>query len=68
MTIKPTRFTLRIPDADIADLRDRLARSRFPDQIPGGAWDYGTDVTYLLFGSSRNTGATFLTGGPRKPR
>jgi len=47
MTIKPTRFTLRIPDADIADLRDRLARSRFPDQAPGGAWDYGTDVTYL---------------------
>jgi len=23
--IKPTSFTLRIPDADIADLRDRLA-------------------------------------------
>jgi len=30
MTIKPTRFTLRIPDADIADLRHRLARSRLP--------------------------------------
>src|SRR5437899_871267 len=47
MTIEPTRFTLRIPDTDIADLRDRLARSRFPDQAPGGAWAYGTDVAYL---------------------
>ena len=47
MAIKPTPFTLRIPDADIADLRDRLSRSRFPDQAPGAAWAYGTDVDYL---------------------
>jgi pimeloyl-ACP methyl ester carboxylesterase len=44
---KPTPFTLRIPDADIADLRDRLARSRFPDQAPGEPWAYGTDLAYL---------------------
>jgi len=47
MTAKPTPFTLHVPDADIADLRDRLARSRFPDQAPGDAWAYGTDVSYL---------------------
>ena len=47
MAIKPTPFTLRIPDTDIADLRDRLARARLPDQAPGEAWAYGTDVTYL---------------------
>src|SRR3981081_4770500 len=47
MTIKPAPFTLRIADADIADLRDRLARARFPDQAPGDAWAYGTDVAYL---------------------
>ena len=47
MTVKPTSFTLHIPDADIADLRDRLARTRFPDQAPGDAWAYGTDVGYL---------------------
>lgn len=47
MTIKPTPFTLCVPDADIADLRDRLARARFPDQAPGEAWAYGTDVAYL---------------------
>jgi len=47
MTAQPTRFTLHIPDPDIADLRDRLARARFPDQAPGAAWAFGTDVTYL---------------------
>jgi hypothetical protein len=31
MTSKPTPFTLHVPDADLADLRERLARSRFPD-------------------------------------
>ena len=47
MTSKPTPFTLHVPDADLADLRERLARSRFPDQAPGEAWAYGTDVAYL---------------------
>ena len=47
MTSKPTPFTLHIPDTDLADLRERLARSRFPDQAPGEAWAYGTDVAYL---------------------
>ena len=47
MSIKPAPFTLNIPDADITDLRDRLARTRFPDPAPGDAWAYGTDVGYL---------------------
>lgn len=47
MMTKPTRFTLHVPDADIADLRERLVRTRFPDQAPGDPWAYGTDVTYL---------------------
>src|SRR5258708_20700365 len=47
MTIKPVPFTLHIPAADIADLRDRLARSRFPDSAPGEAWAYGADVAYV---------------------
>ena len=38
MTIKPTPFTLHVPDTDLADMRERLARSRFPDQAPGEAW------------------------------
>ncbi|MBL8317314.1 MAG: epoxide hydrolase [Burkholderiaceae bacterium] len=44
---KPTPFTLNIDDAQIADLRERLARTRFPDQAPDAAWTYGTDVSYL---------------------
>src|SRR6516162_10436838 len=44
---KPVPFELHVPDADIADLGDRLARSRFPDSAPGEAWAYGTDVAYM---------------------
>jgi pimeloyl-ACP methyl ester carboxylesterase len=43
----PTPFTLHIPDADIADLRERLARTRFPDAAPGDPWAYGASVAYL---------------------
>ena len=40
-------FQLHVSDEAIADLRERLARSRFPDQSPDAAWAYGTDVDYL---------------------
>jgi pimeloyl-ACP methyl ester carboxylesterase len=43
----PQPFTLHVPDAAIADLRDRLARTRLPDQAPGDPWAYGTSVEYL---------------------
>jgi len=45
--MSPTQFSLHVPDADIADLRERLARTRFPDQAPDAPWAYGTDVGYL---------------------
>jgi microsomal epoxide hydrolase len=47
MSAVPQVFSLSVPDAAIADLRERLARTRFPDQAPGGPWDYGTNVEYL---------------------
>ena len=40
-------FTIAVPDSAIADLQRRLAATRFPDQIPGTGWDYGTDTAYL---------------------
>ena len=43
----PQAFTLNIADADIADLRERLARTRFPDQAPGAPWAYGTDLGWM---------------------
>jgi pimeloyl-ACP methyl ester carboxylesterase len=42
-----TSTELRIADALIADLRERLSRTRFPDQAPGPAWAYGTDLDYM---------------------
>jgi microsomal epoxide hydrolase len=47
MSAVPQVFSLSIPDTAIADLRERLARTRFPDQAPGGPWDYGTNVDHL---------------------
>jgi microsomal epoxide hydrolase len=40
-------FKIEVPDAVLADLRERLARTRWPDQIPGSGWDYGTELAYL---------------------
>jgi pimeloyl-ACP methyl ester carboxylesterase len=43
----PQPFTLHVPDAELADLRDRLARARFPDSAPGDPWAHGASVDYL---------------------
>jgi pimeloyl-ACP methyl ester carboxylesterase len=40
-------FRIAIPDADLADLRDRLARTRWPQQIPGTGWERGVPADYL---------------------
>jgi epoxide hydrolase len=40
-------FSVRIPAADVADLRLRLARTRWPDQIDGTGWTLGTDSEFL---------------------
>jgi pimeloyl-ACP methyl ester carboxylesterase len=42
-----TATTLHIPETAVIDLRERLARTRFPDQAPGLAWAYGTDLDYM---------------------
>ena len=40
-------FEISVADADIEDLKRRLANTRWPDQIAGTSWEYGTDVSYL---------------------
>ena len=45
--LSPKPFAIHVPDGVLADLRDRLARARWPDEIPGRDWRYGTDLTYL---------------------
>ena len=47
MTVRAESFSLRIAEEALADLRERLARTRFPDQAPGAPWAYGTDVDWL---------------------
>ena len=38
-------FAIGVPDEAIADLRERLARARWPEQ-PAGGWALGTDLAY----------------------
>jgi pimeloyl-ACP methyl ester carboxylesterase len=45
---QPQPFTLRVADAVLDDLRQRLARVRWPDTPPGAEpWAYGADLTFL---------------------
>ncbi|WP_089243020.1 epoxide hydrolase family protein [Rhodococcoides kyotonense] len=40
-------FRVDIPQAELDDLRRRLADTRWPDELPGVGWDYGVPVSYL---------------------
>jgi pimeloyl-ACP methyl ester carboxylesterase len=40
-------FRIDIPEADLDDLRDRLARTRWPDELPDVGWDLGVPLDYL---------------------
>jgi pimeloyl-ACP methyl ester carboxylesterase len=40
-------FEIHIDDGALDDLRDRLARTRFPDEITGTGWEYGIPIGYL---------------------
>ena len=45
MRIQP--FTITIAQSTLDDLRDRLAHTRWPDEVQGAEWDYGTNLDYL---------------------
>ncbi|MEV6534910.1 epoxide hydrolase family protein [Streptomyces sp. NPDC051639] len=40
-------FRVSIPDSDLDDLRHRLDRTRWPDELPDAGWDYGVPRDYL---------------------
>jgi epoxide hydrolase len=40
-------FQIDIPQADLDDLQDRLARSRWPDELPGVGWSRGVPLDYI---------------------
>ncbi|RFS82657.1 epoxide hydrolase [Actinomadura spongiicola] len=40
-------FRIDVPEADLRDLRDRLARTRWGAALPGAAWERGVPGDYL---------------------
>jgi hypothetical protein len=40
-------FEVRVTEEVLDDLRERLARTRWPDEVAGAGWDYGTNLAYL---------------------
>ncbi len=40
-------YRIAVPDAAVADLRDRLARTRWPSPIANDGWSDGPDAGYL---------------------
>ena len=47
MAAVPQPFCLDIPEASLADLRERLGRTRWPDEPPLEPWSTGTSLAYL---------------------
>ena len=45
MTVQ--RFELPYSEVAVEDLRQRLARTRWPDEIPGSHWDYGVSLEFM---------------------
>jgi pimeloyl-ACP methyl ester carboxylesterase len=40
-------FRIEIPQGELDELRERLARTRWPAEAPGDDWAYGVPVSYL---------------------
>jgi pimeloyl-ACP methyl ester carboxylesterase len=40
-------FRIEVPQADLDDLDARLARTRWPDELPEVGWDYGVPLQYV---------------------
>jgi pimeloyl-ACP methyl ester carboxylesterase len=45
MQIRP--FVVDVPQATLDDLRVRLARTRWPDEVADAGWDYGASLVYM---------------------
>jgi pimeloyl-ACP methyl ester carboxylesterase len=47
MAERPRPFSVKVEESMLADLRSRLARMRWPDEVPDAAWQYGTSLAYM---------------------
>ena len=45
MAVEP--FKIQVPDSDLDDLKSRLERTRWPEELPGTDWDYGSNLGYV---------------------
>ena len=59
------RFRIDVPQGVLDDLAARLAYTRWPDEIPGAGWDYGTEPC-LLAGTGGVLARRGTTGGPQE--
>ena len=47
MAASPEPFVMAVPEALLNDLQQRLALTRWPDEIPGSGWLYGANLAYV---------------------
>ena len=40
-------FEVKVPQATLDDLRERLAATRWPDEVSGAGWEYGANLGYV---------------------
>ncbi len=45
MPIRP--FHIQVPDSVLVDLRERIERTRWPDEIEGSGWTFGASLSYM---------------------
>jgi pimeloyl-ACP methyl ester carboxylesterase len=45
--VRSEPFSVHVRESVLADLRERIGKTRWPDQIPGIGWQQGTDLGYL---------------------
>jgi hypothetical protein len=43
----PKKLIVRVKDEEIDDLKSRLRNTRWPDELEGAGWDYGSDLNYI---------------------
>src|ERR1700760_3320867 len=43
----PEPYRIDVPETLLDELRERLARTRWPDTIDGAGWDYGVDLAFV---------------------
>ena len=47
VAMQPAPFRIHVDDVVLVDLKSRLQRVRWPDEVPDNQWKYGTDLAYL---------------------